>query len=53
MSNMEDGRNAGGGGPRFTAAVLIALFVILGLFVWRLLPAPLASDHPAVARQSD
>jgi len=37
MSDMETGRKAGGAGPAFTAAVLIALLLIAGLLVWRLL----------------
>jgi hypothetical protein len=48
MSKMEEGRN----GPGFTAAVIIALMLILGLFVWRVLPAPITSDDPAIARQA-
>jgi hypothetical protein len=53
MSNMEEGRRAGGSGPRFTAAVIIILLVLLGMAVWRALPAPITSDHPAIARQAD
>jgi hypothetical protein len=44
MSDMETGRKAGGAGPAFTAAVLIALLLIAGLLVWRLLPASTAND---------
>ena len=44
MSDMETGQKAGGAGPAFTAAVLIALLLIAGLLVWRLLPASTAND---------
>jgi len=44
MSDMETGRKAGGAGPAFTAAVLIALLLIAALLVWRLLPGSTAND---------
>lgn len=44
MSDMETGRKAGGAGPAFTAAVLIALLLIAGLLLWRLLPGSTAND---------
>jgi hypothetical protein len=32
---METARGAGGNGPIFTAAVIVAILLILGLVVWR------------------
>ena len=52
MSNMEVGRRAGGSGPRFTAAVIIILLILIGMAAWRFLPAPITSDHPTIARRA-
>jgi hypothetical protein len=35
LSDMETAGRAGGKGPMFTAAVIVAIVVILGLLVWR------------------
>jgi hypothetical protein len=52
MNNMARGRGAGGSGPAFTAAVIIAILVLVGLFIWRVLPVPITSDQPAIQREA-
>jgi hypothetical protein len=43
---MEDARS--GGGPPFTAAVIIIALVISGFLIWRMLPNEIATDKPAI-----
>jgi hypothetical protein len=51
VGHMQDARRAGGGRPAFTAAVLIILSIVAGLFIWRVLPTLGAEPQALVSSE--
>jgi hypothetical protein len=51
MTTMQVARRAGGGRPAFTAAVIIMILIVAGLFVWRVSPGAGVDQPPPVTGQ--